>query len=110
MTYFLLPPTVPYHFPANSGNQDPPFRTGEVFTIGYDSAGIKLRRTVNLPDGQDITVGFIKMFFTTQYVDFSNILQRTPFIPGRADLPPPTKVKPARWGTILIPQIQRRSK
>ncbi|KZP22899.1 hypothetical protein FIBSPDRAFT_930844 [Athelia psychrophila] len=98
---------VTYHCPTNSGNQNPPFKKGEVFTIGYDSAGIKLRRTVNLPDGQDITVGFLKMFFTTQYIDFSNILQPTPFIPGRTDAPP-TKAKPARWGTILIPQIQRR--
>ncbi|KZP16325.1 hypothetical protein FIBSPDRAFT_934656 [Athelia psychrophila] len=83
---------------------------GGVFTIGYGFTGTKpMHRISNLPDGQDITVGFLKTFFTTQYVDFSNIPQPTPFIRRRADVPP-TKVKPARWDTTLIPQVQRRSK
>ncbi|KZP24193.1 hypothetical protein FIBSPDRAFT_822304 [Athelia psychrophila] len=102
---------VPYYCQKTSGNPDSPFRAdGGVFTIGYGFTGTKpLHRASNLPDGRDITVGFLKMFFTTKYVDFSNIPQPTPFIRRRADVPP-TKVKPARWGTILIPHIQRRSK
>ncbi|KZP16315.1 hypothetical protein FIBSPDRAFT_895063 [Athelia psychrophila] len=102
---------VSHYSPKTSGNPDSEFQPNQMFPIGYGFTGIPpIRHTCDLPDGQDISVGFLKMFFTTRYVDFSNIPQPTPFIPGRADIPPPKKAKRAKWGTILIPFIERRRK
>ncbi|KZP16322.1 hypothetical protein FIBSPDRAFT_934654 [Athelia psychrophila] len=102
---------VSHYSPKTSGNPDSDFQPNEIFPVGYGFTAIPpIRHTCDLPDGQDISVGFLKMFFTTQYVDFSNIPQPTPFIPGRADVSPPKKAKRAKWGTILIPFIERRRK
>jgi len=77
-------------------------------SIGYGSGG-SVPLSYYMRDGQDVDVGFLKLFLTTQPVDYSNIPQSSPFNSDeRANAPP--KARPAFiWDTILIAIVQRRA-
>ncbi|KZP27851.1 hypothetical protein FIBSPDRAFT_817828 [Athelia psychrophila] len=103
---------VPYYLMSNSGESsaDSPLkRNGGTLTIGYGSTGTS-PRAYAFRDGQesDVDIGFLKIFLATKYVDFSDIPQTTPFNSGRADVTMKKK-NTERWGSIIIPLVQRRS-
>lgn len=91
---------------GNSQVDSPLKKKGGTLAIGYGSSATQ-PRAYGLNDGEDFDVGFLKMFFTTQPVDLSDIPQRSPFIGGRADVAR-KKAPPQKWGTRLIPVIQKR--
>jgi len=77
-------------------------------TIGYGSGGI-VPFVYFMRDGQDIDVGFLKMFLTTEPVDYSNIPQTSPFDlndRGNATYKPKP---PLIWDTLLVAVVQRRA-
>ena len=76
----------------------------EFLPAGYGES-VTIPRTFFLREGQDVEVGILKLFLTREQVDFSNIIQSSPF-----DYIYTTKVDlPVRlWDSILIPVVQRR--
>ncbi|KIM28590.1 hypothetical protein M408DRAFT_137083 [Serendipita vermifera MAFF 305830] len=100
MSYFQ-PPTA-------KGTVDPPLLPYQSLTLGYGAGG-GLPFTYSLRDGQDIDVGFIKIFLSTEQVDLSVVPQKSPFskdYPRGVDI----SEKPrGLWETILITIVQRRN-
>ncbi|KIM20623.1 hypothetical protein M408DRAFT_33545, partial [Serendipita vermifera MAFF 305830] len=98
MSYFQ-PPTA-------KGRVDPPLLPYQSLTLGYGAGG-GLPFTYSLRDGQDIDVGFIKVFLSTEQVDLSVVPQKSPFskdYPRGVDI----SEKPrGLWETILITVVQR---
>jgi len=52
-------------------------------------------------------VGFLKLFLTTEYVDYSNIPQPSPFSTGRIGTSELDKTETS-WDTIKIPVIIKK--
>jgi hypothetical protein len=72
-----------------------------------------------LEEGQDIDVGYLKIFFATRPIDLSDIVQPPPFStvdvrswineePRKARLLPPNSEPKDTWFTFDIPVVQRR--
>ncbi|KAK0218645.1 caspase domain-containing protein [Armillaria fumosa] len=54
----------------------------ESLTIGYGASGTA-PHIYTLREGQDVDVGFLKLFFSTEYMDLSGIVQESPFTGSR---------------------------
>ncbi|KAI0309170.1 hypothetical protein OF83DRAFT_1159204 [Amylostereum chailletii] len=93
---------------AKNGRVYEPLPAGGSLTIGYGS-GEAPPQYYFLRDEQDVDVGFLKLFLTTGYVDFSNIPQASPFDPNRPTSPFRPK-KPPLWDTLLVTVVQRRGR
>ena len=89
--------------PAKKGKGEP----GSL-TIGYGCRGA-VPFSYFMREGQDLDVGFLKLFLTTEPVDYSNIPQFSPLsFDNRAT--GEAKLKPHLiWDTILIAVVQRRT-
>ena len=93
---------------AKDGRVDPPLAVGGNLTIGYGSGGAKGFK-FDLK-GRDVDVGFLKLFLTTHYIDYSYVSQPSPFAASR-DLAKDDGVMPEPvWDSILIPVVQRKLK
>ena len=92
---------------AKDGRVDPPLAVGGNLTIGYGSGGAKAFK-FDLKK-EDVDVGFLKLFLTTDYIDYSNVSQQSPFAATRdvVDYDDSKKLDPV-WDSILIPVVQRR--
>ncbi|KAH7921893.1 hypothetical protein BV22DRAFT_1131903 [Leucogyrophana mollusca] len=99
---------TPYYQPPTSGGKvDAPLPPGESLTIGYGSGGAAPIR-IYMRDGQDIDVGFLKLFLSTEPVDLTHVSQKTPFEAHRSAGGTITDDHP-RWETILTTVVQRRA-
>ncbi len=68
-----------YYQPGSAKkNVDVSLRPGESLTIGYGASGT-VPHMYMLRDGQDVDVGFLKLFYSTEYLDLSGIVQGSPF-------------------------------
>ena len=74
--------------------------------IGYGSGG-SVPFSFFMRDGQDVDIGFLKLFLTTEPVDYSNIPQSSPFNTNRADAPKGRCKSPFIWDTMLVTLVQR---
>jgi hypothetical protein len=86
---------------------DPSIPPGGSITIGYGSGGARPLGYCLL-DGQDIDVGFLKLFFSTEKVDLSSIPQDSPFDKHARKAKQMVVKPPKLWHTTLIKIIQRR--
>lgn len=96
--------------PPSAGEHtvDPPLKRGQELPIGYGSGGHTARRYTIEDPTQDLEVGFLKLFISSQYVDFSKVEQNSPFGDASRAMKK-AKVSPPRfWDAIFIPLIQRR--
>ncbi|KAF9240013.1 hypothetical protein BU15DRAFT_61646 [Melanogaster broomeanus] len=59
-----------------------------------------------LRNGQDVDVGYLKLFLSTEHVDLSHVPQHSPFADLRVEALADIKTTPT-WDTILIPVVQR---
>jgi hypothetical protein len=75
-------------------------------TIGYGAGG-GVPCGYFLRENQDIDVGHLKMFLSTEHVDLSHVPQHSPFVPHR-NIGNVTDNTTPTWDTILIPVVQRR--
>jgi len=85
---------------------DPPLKPKASLSIGYGSGGSP-PFTYFIDEGQSVDVGFLKLFLTTEYVDFSDVPQLSPFERGRKIVLRQRKIQPL-WDTILVPVVQRK--
>lgn len=91
---------------ARAGMVHPTLPAGGSLTIGYGSSGSG-PRCYGLAKGQTVDVGFIKVFITTEYVDFSDIEQASPFQTNRVNTSDRRRKRWVRWDTKTIPIIQK---
>ncbi|TFY66007.1 hypothetical protein EVG20_g5083 [Dentipellis fragilis] len=95
-----------FETPRAVGKVDAPLKAQQSLTIGYGAGGAAPYEYY-LEDGQDIDVGFLKLFISTEPVDLSHVPQPSPFTDGRGGKPSTVKTEPV-WDTILVPIIQHR--
>ena len=94
-------------FGAGSEVVDPPLPPQSILTLGYGDGGVA-PFLFGLRDGEKKDIGFFKLFLTASPVDFSRILQDSPFNPYRqrgARLSPRLSV-PEPWTSQLATVIQ----
>ena len=82
-------------------------KNGGALTIGYGT-GSAPAQTFYLRTGQNLDIGFLKIFLCTEPVDLSTIAQSSPFEKTRSS-GQLTKTKEEAWGTMLIPILQHLS-
>jgi len=98
-----------YYQPPTAGNFEvrPPISPRGSLTIGYGSGGSPPFNYF-LREEQNIDVGFLKLFLTTEHVDFSNVPQLSPFN-GDNRGGQIMQLKPiSLWDSILVTVVQRR--
>lgn len=74
--------------------------------IGYGSSGAKAR-TYRVRNGYDLDIGILKLFVSTQWVDWSNIKQKTPFGGVAREDNGPFIPKGSPWDVVCVPIVQR---
>ncbi|KAK0440552.1 caspase domain-containing protein [Armillaria borealis] len=78
----------------------------ESLTIGYGASGT-VPHMYTLREGQNVDVGFLKLFLSTEYIDLSGIVQGSPFEDVRKDGRPPVR-KSCTYGTRCVLQLFRQ--
>ena len=96
-----------YQPPTNEAKIGPPLLPNSSVTIGY-GAGSDVPYCYALRENQDIDIGHLKLFLSTEYVDLSHVPQPSPFA-SVPHLGPVANKTRQIWDTILIPVVQRRS-
>jgi hypothetical protein len=122
--FLQIPPisTEPYFLPPFGVNHevDPPLRPNGSLTIGYSSNGSdKVHPGGSGPfvyecrPGQDVDVGFLKLFLSNRYIDLSNLLQGVTTALDEGSMRG-TKVTPeptdGLWFSMAITVVQERKK
>ena len=74
----LLEPYYQPPIPHSASEALPCLRQKESLTIGYGCSGT-LSREYYVDDGFDVDVGFLKIFASTEYVDYALVEQMSPF-------------------------------
>ena len=104
---------VSYYQPPTSdaGKVSTPLLPKSSVTIGYGAGG-GIPYVYYLRDGQDIDVGYLKLFLFTQPVDLSHVPQNSAFaqvspFAVRHNNETVGTIPTCQWDTILIPIIQR---
>ncbi|KAJ7232711.1 caspase domain-containing protein, partial [Mycena rebaudengoi] len=99
-----------YYLPgaAAHGTADISLPANGSLTIGFGASGTA-PQTYFLREGQTVDVGFLKLFFSTENVDYSSIAQKSLFgedSEGRAG----KRKEPRRylWDTLTIPIVQKQ--
>ncbi|KAF9068251.1 hypothetical protein BDP27DRAFT_834484 [Rhodocollybia butyracea] len=78
---------------------------GGTLTIGYGSSGT-VPRIFCLKEHQKVAIGYLKLFLSNKYVDFSNIEQNSPFDSSRGTNRPSTRTKDL-YEAICITVVQK---
>ncbi|KIM25362.1 hypothetical protein M408DRAFT_26347 [Serendipita vermifera MAFF 305830] len=96
-----------YQPPIAAGKVDPPLLRHQSLTVGYGAGGGRPFK-YSLPNGQDLDVGFVKIFISSEQVDLSAIPQASPFRRKRGV--DESEDKPlGLWSTVLLTVVQRRN-
>ncbi|KAE9397465.1 hypothetical protein BT96DRAFT_995803 [Gymnopus androsaceus JB14] len=101
---------VPYYQPATArnGQAELSLPGQSTLTVGYGSTGTTPIRFY-LREGQDVDVGFLKIYLSTEYINFSHIIQKSPFniVPGDSRAMKQDS-RPSVWGTKTVRIIQKK--
>ncbi|KAK0218653.1 caspase domain-containing protein [Armillaria fumosa] len=96
-----------YYQPGSAKkNVDVCLPPGKSLAIGYGASGTVPHR-YTLREGQDVDVGFLKLFFSTEYLDFSGLVQGSPFtgIRGAQQIAPGSRYL---WDSMCVAVVQKR--
>ncbi|KAG6913333.1 hypothetical protein DXG01_007621 [Tephrocybe rancida] len=91
---------------AANDQVDFPLPSNGSLAIGFGDSGWPAR-TYYLCKNQSVDVGFLKLYVSVKYVDYSGVVQNTPFHGRRRGNTLPSRSK-ARWDALIIPIIQRK--
>ncbi|KAK0502233.1 caspase domain-containing protein [Armillaria luteobubalina] len=80
---------------------------GGSLTIGYGASGT-VPHIYTLRKGQNVDVGFLKLFFSTKYTDLSGVVQNSPFDDDRQSGLLSVRKSLYLWHTMCVPVIQTR--
>jgi hypothetical protein len=87
---------------------DPSVKAHGSLTIGYGAGGAP-PQIFRLANGQEVGITYLKVFFTSRYVDLSWMKQGSPFEgSGREIFSSPFSPRDI-WGTQQLAIVQRRS-
>ncbi|KZV66269.1 hypothetical protein PENSPDRAFT_96886 [Peniophora sp. CONT] len=94
-------------------NSEPPLRAGaqEALPLNFGDAGA-MPLTFELPPGQDIDVGFLRIFISTQYADLSGMSQKAAVMPGvpkALSMSQTFRSVPQIWDAITVAVVQKLS-
>ncbi|KAK0438250.1 hypothetical protein EV421DRAFT_2037891 [Armillaria borealis] len=96
--------------PGSEKGVDAPLGPGESWTIGYDTKQVKaISRTPEqffVQEGQDVGVGFLKLFLSTEYLDLSAIIQE-PLVDHDQSVPPSVAEIPSSCHTMCVPLVAK---
>ncbi|PBK59440.1 hypothetical protein ARMSODRAFT_899250 [Armillaria solidipes] len=96
-----------YYQPGSAKkNVDVSLPPGESLAIGCGASGT-VPHTYKLREGQDVDVGFLKLFYSTEYLDLSGIVQGSPFniIRGAQRAAPESRYL---WDSMCVAVVQKR--
>ncbi|KAK0187308.1 hypothetical protein F5146DRAFT_1105099 [Armillaria mellea] len=95
-----------YHPGRAKKNVDVSLPPGESLAIGYGASGT-VPHMYLLREGQDVDVGFLKLFYSTEYVDLAGIVQDSPFTESRggAQATPESR---SLWDSMCVAVVQKR--
>ena len=114
--------TEPYFLPPFGVNHevDPPLRRNGSLTIGYSSndsgkvhPGGSGPFVYECRPGQDVDVGFLKLFLSNQYIDLSNLLQGVTTALDEGNIRGTKKVVALAdgiWVSMVVTVVQERKK
>lgn len=94
---------------AKHGHVDPSVGPHGQLTIGYGSSGW-MPQCFHAREGRPVDVGLLKLFVSTQWIDFSDIEQASPFdgYPrGHTSHSQPYISPNTPWDSISVPVVQR---
>ncbi|KAK0452944.1 uncharacterized protein EV420DRAFT_1481938 [Desarmillaria tabescens] len=74
------------YYQPGSAKESASLNPKESLTIGYGDNGT-FPHKFTVRNGQDVDVGFLKLFFSTEYTDLSDIAQTSPFEAARENGP-----------------------
>ncbi|KAK0502201.1 hypothetical protein EDD18DRAFT_1426888 [Armillaria luteobubalina] len=98
-----------YYQPGSAQNDvDVSLPPGESLSMGYGTSGT-VPHMYTLRKGQDVDVGFLKLFFSTEYLDLSGVVQRSPFTESRGSGQVAEQNR-YLWDDMCIAVIQKRGK
>lgn len=80
-----------------------------ALTFGYGSGGAPAL-TFDVPEDQDLDIGFLKLFVSTKAIDLSHIVQQSPFNIDRGIKALKLGGMDDFWATLTVPVIQRLEK
>ncbi|KAH9834619.1 caspase domain-containing protein [Rhodofomes roseus] len=101
ITSYFEPPT------AGTARVDPPLEPNGTLPIGYGSAGAAPYNYYLWKD-QQLDVGFLKLFLSTEYVDLLHVAQGSPFHGDyRGARMVPSLSRALLWDTSLVTIVQR---
>ncbi|SJL00961.1 uncharacterized protein ARMOST_04274 [Armillaria ostoyae] len=96
--------------PGSEKGVDAPLGSGESWTIGYDTKQVKaISRTPEqffVQEGQDVGVGFLKLFLSTEYLDLLAIIQE-PLVDYDQSVPPSVAEIPSSCHTMCVPLVAK---
>ncbi|PBK59428.1 hypothetical protein ARMSODRAFT_899249 [Armillaria solidipes] len=96
-----------YYQPGSAKeNVDVSLPPGESLAIGYGASGT-VPHMYTLREGQDVDVGFLKLFFSTEYLDLSGIVQGSPFTEGRGGTRAMTESRHL-WDAMCVAVVQKK--
>jgi hypothetical protein len=84
---------------------------GSVVDIGYGDSEVPPIQS-SIAEGLNVTIGYLKFYFTSRVVDLSHVPQQSPFLGSRGletSRKDVGKGEPPVWGTVRIPVIQKRT-
>ncbi|KAF9059379.1 caspase domain-containing protein [Rhodocollybia butyracea] len=99
---------TPFYVPGRGRNNiaDVSVPAGGVLTIGYGPTDT-VPHTFYLREDQYVAVGYLKLFLSNKYVDFSHVEQSTPFASTRGGIRRSAKTRDL-YESICITLIQKR--
>ncbi|PPQ88397.1 hypothetical protein CVT25_011276 [Psilocybe cyanescens] len=102
---------VSYHLPntAPKGNADFCLPANETLCIGFSDSGSPPFEYF-LRDKQEVDIGFLKLYLSPEFVDFSLVEQKTPFEEDQRGCRSFSPEKTQVWDTIIVPIVQRKGK
>jgi hypothetical protein len=100
----------PYYLPgfAKNNKAEISLPSQSSLEIGYGSGGAN-PQSYFLRENQEVDIGSLKLFYATEYVDFSNIPQKSPF-DARQMKTKSSRKRNAFWGTKTVKIVQRKGK
>ncbi|KAF8584894.1 hypothetical protein K439DRAFT_1633170 [Ramaria rubella] len=108
--------SIESYYVASTGKQrvDPPLRAGSEHTVGFGAGG-EVPFAFTLREGEDLDIGFLKLFLTTLPMDFDSLCQPSPFDNSRGRVPRTDVIRKLKdsqretedWSTVITAIVQR---
>ncbi|KAK0214586.1 caspase domain-containing protein [Armillaria fumosa] len=111
-----------FYFDISSLSIDPYYQPGSaqqaadvslppkgLLTIGYGTSGT-VPHMYTVPNGQNVDVGFLKLFISTEYLDLSGVVQESPFTESdatRTNHNRQTVTMKGLWHTMRVAIVQK---